>query len=157
MADFNSSIITKTLAVDSGRQSAGLVDGDDVTGVVLMATVNYTLAGTEATSDTIQLVDLPLGAVVLPQNSYCTTSADPGTTLTFNVGDAGSATRYANGIVLSAGGCIPFTNTNIPTAACTQYRIATQTNQRIIATVASAASLTAAVKVTFTIAYRVKA
>jgi hypothetical protein len=157
MADFNSNIITKTLAVDSGRQGAGLVDGDDVTGVVLIATASYTLSGSEAANDTIQLVDLPVGSVVLPQNSYCTTSADPGTTLTFSVGDAGSATRYANGIVLSAGGSVSLTNTNIPTAAVTPYRITTATGQRLIATVASAASLTAAVKVVFTIAYRVKA
>jgi len=157
MADFNSSIITKQLAVDSGRLSTGLVDGDDVTGVVLMSTISYTLAGTEAANDTIQLVDLPLGAVVVPQLSYCTTSADPGTTLTLKVGDAADDDRYASGIVLSAGGAVPFTNTNIPAAVATPYRIATTANQRIVCTVASAASLTAAVKVIFTIAYRVKA
>lgn len=156
MADFNSNIITKALAVDSGRQGSGLVDGDDVTGVVLMATVSYTLAATEAANDTIQLVDLPIGAVVLPQNSYCTTSADPGTTLTLKVGDAADDDRYASGIVMSAGGQVSFTNTNIPAAVATPYRIATVANQRLVCTVASASTLTSGVVVVFTIAYRVK-
>jgi len=155
MADFNSTIINKALAVDSGRQGAGIVDGDDVTGVVLLATIRYTLTGSEAASDTIQLVDLPLGAVVVPQNSYCT-CADPGTTLTLNVGDASSATRYASGIVMSAGGQVGFASGTLPAAVATPYRIATTANQRLVCTVASAATLTAAVVVVFTIAYRVK-
>ena len=156
MADFDSTIITKQKAVDSGRQSLGLVDGDDVSGVVLMATAIYTLAGSEAANDTIQLVDLPVGAVVVPQLSSCTSSADPGTTLTLNVGDAADVDRYAQGIVLSSGGSIPFTNTNIPAAVATPYRVASA-NTRVYCTVASAASLTATVKLVFTIAYRVKA
>lgn len=157
MADYKSDIITKVEAVDSGKQASGLVNGDDVTGVLLLATVSYTLTGSEAANDTIQLVDIPAGAVIVPQNSYCTASADPGTTLTLKVGDSADDDRYASGIVMSAGGIIGFCSATMPAAVATPYRIPSSVGaSRIIATVASANTLTAAVKLVFTIAYRVK-
>ena len=152
MSNFKSDLITKGEAALLA-QSDGVRDGDDLAGVLLIATAIVTLAGTEAANDTIQLVDLPAGAVVVPQLSHVT-GADPGTTLTLDIGDAGDTDRYADGIVLSAGGQVAFCSATLPAAVAAPYRLTGAT--RIYATVASAASLTAAVKLVVTIAYRVK-
>lgn len=120
---------------------------------VLFSFPVYTLAGTEAAADIIKLFDLPPGGEIVPELSLVTCSADPGTTLTLNVGDIADVDRYAAGIVLSAGGQVAFTNTAIPAAVGTKYGPTAETE--IYATVASAAGLTASVKLCFTIAYRI--
>lgn len=120
----------------------------------LIETVSYTLTGSEAANDTIQLMDLPVGAVVIPD--LCSvTSADPGTTLTLDIGDAADVDRYADDIVLNAGGRVGFNSTlPVPAGITTPYL--TVATSRVFATVKTAAALTAAVKLNFLIAYRIK-
>lgn len=153
MATFKSSLITKQDAARTGLRN-GILDGDDQSGVLLYATATYTLLGTEAAADIIDLVDLPKGAVLVPQLSHviCT---DPGTALVIDIGDAADTDRYANDIVLSAGGLVGFCSATQPDAAINPLRTTTQT--RVYATIGTATALTAAVKLAFTIAYRVKA
>lgn len=125
-------------------------------GSVEFAVIPYTLAATEAAADIINLMLLPAGSIPLPQLSSVTCSADPGTTLTLDIGTADDADGLADGIVLSAGGQVACTNTAIP-AWMTQTPAVADSgsgNAVLYATVASAATLTAAVVLTFTIAFK---
>lgn len=162
---YKSDIQTKNDAALTALHN-GLLDGDDRNGLLLVAQATYTLTGSEVANDIIQLFKLPAGAVIIPALSSVQCSADPGTTLTLNVGDTGSVAapgfdavsadpdRYAAGIVLSAGGQIGFCSTGVPDAAVNPFR--PKVGNQINAVVASANTLTAAVKLIFTIVYRIK-
>ena len=155
MATFNSATynLQKTDRANTSRNlAAGVVDG-----TVEFATFSYALAGTEATSDVINLCVLPAGVTPLPALSKVTCSADPGTTLTLDIGTAADLDGWADGIVLSAGGDVNCTNTAIPAWAATMTPIIADSNSGnavVKATVASAATLTASVILLFTLAYK---
>lgn len=151
MANFKSDLIT---ANDQIAISDKVVNGDRTGGLLLYATAIYTQVNTEAANDTIQLFDLPAGAVIVPQLSHVTLSGDPGTALTMDVGDAADPNRYADTVVLSSGGEVKFNSGTMPAAATVPYQPTAQT--RIYATVKTATSLSGSPKIVFTIAYRVK-
>lgn len=151
MANFKSDIVT---ALDSIKVSDKMVDGGKIGGLLLYATAVVTTTAAMSANDTFQLFDLPPQAVIVPQLSHVTCSADPGTTLTVDVGDAGDTDRYADGIVLSSGGQVSFTSATMPAAVATPYQPTEAT--RVTAKIDSAASVTADVKLIFTIAYRIK-
>jgi len=152
MPNFKSDLVTARESLNYSDKAA--VDGIRTGAGILLATATITLAGTEAAADTLQLLDLPPGCEIVPQLSHVTCSADPGTTLTLDIGDAANADAYADGIVLSAGGQVGFCSATIPAAMAAP--VLTTELTRIFATVASADTLTAAVKLIFTIAYRIK-
>lgn len=153
--NYNSDIITKT-TTPLTQQSAGLVNGDDLSGQILYATCQITTNSTWTANDTIQLCDLPVGAVVIPQLSHLNSNA-LGTTLTFNVGDAGDVDRYAAGISKSAGGQVGFGSTTTqPAAAIAPYRIDSEANRRLFATISSASAVTNNLPLVVTLAYRRK-
>lgn len=150
MPNFKSNLVTARESLNYSDKAA--VDGIRTGAGILLATVSYTLLGTEAANDTIQLFDLPAGAEIVPQLSHAT-CADPGTTLTLDIGDAGNTDRYADGIVLNSGGQVAFCSATLPEAVVTPY-LASE-NLRVYATVATANTLTANVVIVFTIAYRI--
>lgn len=127
-------------------------------GEVQFALIPYALAGTEDVADIIELCLLPADAIVIPQLSNVTCSADPGTTLTLDIGNAQNPDGAADGIVLSSGGQVPFTNTAIPAWVAATPLVEDveggDLNTLIFATVASANTLTAAVVLYFCIAYK---
>jgi len=146
MAKFYSDIAT---AQNSGLLKDRVKEGANVSGGLKSLQAAYTLAGSEAANDVLYLAKLPSGAMVIPSLSsvYC---PDPGTTLTLDVGDEADADRYADAIVLSAGGSVKFDSV-LPVAAITApYRLTVE--GWVLATVASASSLSA-VKLNFTIVY----
>lgn len=124
-------------------------------GEISFARCSYTLLGTEGAADIINLLELPEGASVVPQLSSVTCSADPGTTLTIDIGTAANADGFADGIVLSSGGQVAFTNTAIPADVAPTKLVADsgEKNATVYATVASANTLTADVVLYFVIAY----
>lgn len=111
--------------------------------------VSYTLAGTEAANDTIDLAELPVGATLVPElcTVYC---ADPGTTLTLDVGYTANPDAYADGIVLSAGGLVNFSSGTAPSGLALEP----MTTSTLLATVASANTLSAAVVLYFNLVWR---
>lgn len=155
MADTNSDLIAAKAAALLGLAD-GIVNGDDDGGLVLRKKAIVTLPAGVADADTFQICDLPPGAVLDPTQSSVTCSADPGTTLVLDVGHADNVDEYADGITLSAGGQIAFTSGTMPSAVATTRR--TSTTERVFATVPSsgASSVTADVKLIFTIVYVVK-
>lgn len=163
MADTNSDLIAAQASALTGL-SGGIVNGDDTNGRIQRAKAIVTLPSGVADADTFQLCDLPSGAVPLPELSNVCCSADPGTTLVLDVGhtdasEGGSTTDadgLADGITLSSGGQVAFTSGTMPAAVATTVR--TDRKTRVYATVPSsgASSVTAGVKLIFTIAYAIK-
>lgn len=100
--------------------------------------VSYLLDTTESATDTINLAVLPVGATLIPElcTVYC---ADPGTTLTLDVGYAANPDAYADGIVLSAGGLVNFASGTAPSGLALEP----MTTGALIATVASEDALNA--------------
>jgi len=156
MPTFKSTLVTKQQAART-KPSAGLRNGDEAFGILMIATASVTIPDTLAVNDILEIIPpelIPVGAVVVPQLCSCT-SPDPGTTLTIDVGDAVDPDRYADGIVLSNGLQVGFCSAlPIPDAVANPFRL---TEQAVIqATVKSASSITNTV-LTFIIAYRAKA
>lgn len=124
MADTNSDLIAAKLAARTSL-SAGIVNGDDNGGILTFYNVEVALSGSVAANDTFQLIDLPPGAVLVPELCSISTTADPGTTLTVDVGDAGDVDRYCDGANLgglSAAGNVTFLAPAMPAAVFTPYR-----------------------------------
>ena len=134
-----------------------LAAANEASGDLEVATFQYPLSsGTEeVANDVIKLGIIPVGAIVVP--ALCTVhSADPGTTLTLDIGYEGNTDAYADGITLSSGGLINFTSGTAPSALDNEPLTAgtTYPDGTVLATVASAGTLTDAVVLTFTIVYR---
>jgi hypothetical protein len=157
MAEFNTAAFN---AQKSDRTNTSrLLTQNIVSGDVEFALIPYTLAGTETANDTINLAILPADAIPLPHLSSVTCSADPGTTLTLDIGNADNPDGWADGIVLSAGGQVACTNTAIPawvaaTPLVADSGFANAGSAKIYATVASANTLTASVVLYFLLAYK---
>jgi hypothetical protein len=154
MATFNTDFYTATkeARVATGRLGAPNIQSGDVQ----FAVIPYTLAGTEAAADVINLCLLPAGAIPIPGLSKVV-SADPGTTLTMDVGTAADLDGYADGLVLSAGGQIEFGTSSPLPAWNTQTPIVADTgsgNAIVKATVVSAGTLTASTVLTFILAWK---
>ena len=124
-------------------------------GEIEVAVIPYVLAGTEAANDTINLGVLPAGAIPLPQLSFIT-CADPGTTLTLDVGTAANADGWADGIDVKAGGNFAATSGTLPAWVAQTPLVADtgSSNAVVYATVAAADTVTADVVVYFTLAYK---
>ena len=150
MANFKSDLIT---AKDQVNISDKALSASFTGTLPLIQTVSYILTGTCVANDTLQLLDLPPGAVLLPQLSSVT-CADPGTALTLDIGDITDTDRYADDIVLSNGGIVEFAS-QLPVPAGIITPKLTTENSRVFATVKTATALTAGVKLTFLIAYRI--
>jgi hypothetical protein len=126
-------------------------------GTVEYAVIQYSLAGTEAAADIIKLCLWPAGVIPIPSLSKVTCGADPGTTLTMDVGTVADPDGFADGLVLSAGGQIEFGSSSPMPAWLAQTPLVADAgtgNAEVYATVVSANTLTAATVLTFTLAYK---
>lgn len=114
------------------------------------------LSGAEAANDIIKLGYLPKGARVISGLSKLILSGDPGTTLTFDIGTAGDPNAFGDTVVVSAGERAFLDAGTIPVAANAE-RLMGDANLgddlTLLATVHSAASLTATTKVDFFIVF----
>lgn len=156
MASTNSDLIAAKAAAKL-KLGDGILNGDDAGGVLLYFGASVTLPSGVAAADTFQLIDLPPGAVIVPELCSITASGDPGTTLTIDVGDSGDVDRYCDGANLgglSAAGIVLFTAPAIPAAVLTPYRSSDVV--RVYATAATAGTVTAATVLKFTLVVRVK-
>lgn len=118
----------------------------------------YTLLGTEAATDIINLCILPVDAIPLPQLSSVY-SADPGTALIIDVGTAADVDGWGDGLTLSAGGLINFTSGTAPawlepTPLVADTGTFNKAGSAVVyATVMTATTLTASVVLWFNLAY----
>jgi len=153
MATFRTALITAQIAAltNLAAKANSPQSGRDLK----VARVRYPLAGTEtnATSDIIEVLKLPPGAIVLPE--LCSiTCDDPGTTLTGTLGfkDATETTdpdAFSSAMTLSSGGVVRCTPTVMDS-------IEFENGATVTFSVASDNTLTAAADLWFTIAYSMK-
>lgn len=101
-------------------------------GNLKFATVKVVVDALNVATDVITLVELPTGAIVLPELSKvivtddCTSGA-----LTLDIGDATDVDRYADGINAAAAGEIAFTSvasTTVPAGLHTRHKLTETTN-----------------------------
>ena len=128
--------------------------GLNVSSPVRISNVLYTLVGTEAADDLINLVKLPKGARVITQLSSCE-AENPGTALVIDIGDDDSTAdddRYVDGLTLSAGGAFAFSaGGTVAAAELTPHELAAES--WVQAKVKTATSLTASQTIRFVIAW----
>jgi 3D (Asp-Asp-Asp) domain-containing protein len=152
MASFDTTLYTNQNGSAGASPATGYPLAKDSAGKVRYATVEYTLAGTEAATDTINLATLKVGAKVIPHLSEVYVE-NPGTALVFDIGDAGDADRYVDGLTVSAGGFFRWSEGGTAAATANSlYEIASG-NEDIVLTVGTATSLTADQDLLFLIAY----
>lgn len=146
-----------TFYTDLTRASEDAVDrtsdGSKAFGDLRVARCSIALDDTLSATDVIDLVTLPEGCVVLPHLCKLVLE-NPGTTLTFDIGDddatdAVDPDRYADAIVASAGGEISFGVAGV--AADAPYKL--QAQSTIQATCMSESTLTDGALMVFYIAY----
>ena len=132
---------------DSRRVDSGLEVLDSV----------YTIANptTEATNDLIYLGDIPLGAIVYPEESFVFSETDPGTLLTVDIGDTVDPDRYSDGINLSAVGKVEFTSAVANVAGVvTRYEVLDTTKALYATIVGTVTALTPGTKIHFKVKYK---
>lgn len=103
--------LAETIQSTINGQSARRIDGSRLGGQIVMARAVFRTESTMVVGDTIQLVQLPKGAVIVPQLSQIMTEA-LGTTLNVNIGDKGNASRYAAALDIKTAGSHPLTGTS---------------------------------------------
>ena len=137
--------------------SARINDSRRVDGPLETLDSIYTVANptTEATNDIIIVGDIPVGAIVYPEESFFYTETDIGTLLTLDVGDSEDPDRYADGSDVSAVGRVEFTTAVKNVAGVvTRYKV-TETTRRIQATiVGTVTALTPGTKLHFKVKYK---
>lgn len=113
MPTFNSDIYPTQIAPAIGDRLAPT----KVLGRLLFATPKYTMAGTEAAADVVNLCVLPKGAIIDPTQCYVvgdgiatTATLDVGDDDTAGVGAAADADRYADGLDVAAAGIDQFSS-----------------------------------------------
>lgn len=128
-------------------------------GSVEFAVIPYTLAGTEAANDIINLCVLPADVVPIPGLSCMVQSATVGSALTIDVGTAANDDGWGDAIAgLTTDGKVEFTAAaHTAPAWNTQTPLVEDTgsgNAVVFATVKTATSLTAGTVLTFILAYK---
>lgn len=154
MATFKTDIAT---ANDSGlvrnRLNATTASGD-----IRYLEATYTTTGTEAASgDTIEIGDIPVGAVVLPELSRVANEASIGgsSVAIAKIGDAKDDDRYsAASLSVDSSNAASTAVTAAIASSVIPRHVVTDETQRLIATFARTNAVTAGKKLKFLIAYR---
>ncbi len=127
-------------------------------GEVEWAVIPYTLAGTEAADDIINLCILPADVIPLPGLSRLICATDPGTALTVDVGTAENVDGWGDGVAATTAGPVEFcaaAHANPAWLDATPLVADSNSGNAVVfATVKTATSLTASTKVYFHLAYK---
>ncbi|GAT35616.1 hypothetical protein TSACC_3687 [Terrimicrobium sacchariphilum] len=129
-------------------------DSNKVSGDIRIAEAVYTTTAGLAAGDIIDIVQLPIGAIVLPERSWVANEASGGTGAAIaKIGDAEDDDRYsATSIDLTSAGARAVTAVN--TTAVLVRTPVTKTTNTIKATVAlTSGNVTAGKLIRFSIAY----
>lgn len=125
MATSNSAVYAKQIAPTMGNRNSRMLENAKV----FFATVAYTMLGTEAAGDILNLIKLPQGSIIVPGLSRIIAEAIA-TTATVDIGDddvagvgaAADADRYADGLDVAAAGVDLF-DSIIAAARLTPYTL----------------------------------
>jgi len=144
MATFNSDIY----ATQSASTGDNRADGRLLSGKLRVANATWTLAGTEAATDVVNLVELPKGCLIDPSRSFVQ-AENPGTALIVDLrfsSDVDALTPTA--LTLSSGGKVA-----VDEAGAAALVTVADGDEVIFATVNTATSLTADQVIRVSIAY----
>lgn len=135
------------------------VAGDLASGDIRYAEFTYTFTGTEAASgDTIEIGDIPVGAVVIPELSRVANEASMGGSALAitKIGDSTDDDRYsATSIsVHSSNAGVTTLTPNVAASVIPRFAI-TAATKRLVATFTRTNAATAGKKLVFTIAHRI--
>lgn len=130
-------------------------EGEKVTGEVMFAQAEWTVPTTTVTTgDTIEIITLPVGAIVIPELSRTNTDGLGGTTPAISkIGDSADDDRYTatSQAVLSAGANA--WTPNVTASVVPRYVVTKDTNV-LIATLTHGGAPTAGKKIGWLIAFR---
>ncbi len=156
MASFDTDFYT--LSKPTRANMSRLAAPNVADGRVEFMSIPYTIPASNApvTSDTLNLCELPPGAIPIPALSNITCSADPGTTLIIDIGTAVDADGWCDGAVCDAGKQVQCNSAaaaawNLPTPLVADTGA---TNATIIAVFDTISTLTAGVVVYFNLAFK---
>lgn len=143
MADFESDFYATQKA---GRSNPSRLAAPAVgSGTIQIAQIPYTLAETEAATETIALCLLPAGAIPIPGMSYVFIPTNAGDVLTMDIGTEDNPDGFADGITLSSVGQINFLSGTAP-AWASRYEVVadsgTDDNALVYATVLAGVDFT---------------
>lgn len=156
MATFQTDVSTFQAASENNFTARGN-DSRRVDGPLETLDSIYTIANptTEATNDLIYIGDLPIDAIVYPEESFFYTETDIGTLLTLDVGDLTDPDRYADGSDVSAVGKVEFTTAVKNVDGVVNRHKTTASTRSLYATiVGTVTSLTAGAKLHFKVKYK---
>lgn len=148
--------LEKSTRANTSRLATANVSSGDIQ----YAIIKYALTGSEASADVLNLCILPAGIIPVPELSTVVVSADPGTTLTIDVGTDEDLDGWADGVALGAVTTpvpTPFTTPALPAWGITNTAIAADTNSGnaiVKATLVTVSAPTAAVVLKFVLAYK---
>ncbi len=150
MAEIN----TAERAVQIAPNLGSRLSGATLTPMLLWATVTRTVDATEAAADVINIIDLPVGARLVPDLMKVANDGAGGTSVTISkIGDAEDDDRYsATAVALTAAGNVAVTPTNA--ISVTPFTI-TETTKTIKAVLAGTLPMTAGKKIVFKVPYLV--
>lgn len=156
MATFNSTIYAKQILPTLGNRMQSPL----FLLPVRVVEVIYTMLGTEAAGDVINIVKLPQGAIIDPSLSSVTTDGIAGTATldvgdndTAGVGAAADVDRYADGLDVAAAGVDKF-DSIANASRLTPYALGA--DSIVTGTLVTLVTPVAARKLTFRIAYRIE-
>lgn len=152
MPTFNSTRYTAQVGSAGGSPASAYPLAEFTAGKLRYATIPYSLVGTEAANDIINLVQLKRGAVVIPSLSRIVCE-DPGTALTIDVGFASNDDALCDGIALTTAHDLAFTAGGTVVAAQYVPVPLVYEDRNIFVTVRTATALTAGAKLLFLIAF----
>lgn len=156
MATSNSTLYAKQIDPTMGNRATP----KQLCAKLFFAVIQYTMLGTEAAADVINLVKLPQGAEIDPTESTVvsdgvatTATIDIGDDDTAGVGAAADADRYADGLDVAAAGIDRFSDI-AAAARLTPYALGADSIIKL--TFATMDTPVAGKKLTFRIAYRLE-
>ena len=89
---------TTVYALQSSLNAKDRVEGQRVSGDIRMFETDYTTTGLEVTADVMQVAQLPIGSILLPEKCWVWSEGIGGTAIIYtSMGDAVDAARYATG------------------------------------------------------------
>lgn len=131
-----------------------LDDHRQIGGFVQYAKCVVTTTADNDAADEIDLVELPLGAVVLPELSFIIVTDDMSSgAVTIDIGDSDTVDRYCDGANCAAVGTVQFLAPAIPDALLTEHRVTADT-RLIKATMATMAATIEAGQFVVILAYK---
>lgn len=144
---------TDVATAQSSQSVRDRVDGNSVTGGIRFAEAVLTV-GTLAAADIIEIVTLPIGAIVLPERSWVATDGVGGTSAVISkIGDASDDDRYsATSIAITSGGITAVTAANT-TSGIVRTPVTSATNTIKATFGLGSGTVTAGQKIRFSIAY----